>query len=676
MRIIITAVVLLITLNLQAQNFKFGKVSKEELAEKVHPKDPSANAAVLFKDESIRFDYRQGNGFTQIRTVHERIKIYTKEGFSWATKKVKLYNQQKADNESLEDLKAYTYNLVDGKIEDDKLKSDGIFDEEVNKFWKVKSFTMPNIKEGSVVEFTYEITSPYLSIDDLELQYTIPINVLDISVKTPEYFIYNKALNPQAPYLPKVKESTSSRNETIKRQSTASGNVGKFGIRKGEKRTSMSQFTISEKMILINESDIPALKNEPFVNNLRNYQAKLQLELTAVQYPNEPYKNLSNSWDAVTKTIYENDEFGNQLDKSSYYEDDIDILIADLDDNYQKALVIYNYVKTKVKWNKYYGYLTDYGVRKAYKEGSGNSGDINLMLVSMLRYAGLNASPLLVSTKSNGVPLFPTRQGFNYVICFIEDKDIMSLLDATDPNATFNTLPIRDLNWQGRLVRKNGSSGWIDLAPNTLSKDVVSLNIKLNLDLSAEGKVRSQKFNYVAKNYRDKYAAMSNESYIKILEKDKSDLMISNLEVEGKANLLEPVKITYDFNMDNAVEEIGGKLYFSPLLFLESQDNPFKQDNRQLPIDLMYPMSDKYMINLMLPEGYDVESLPENKSFELGDKTGNFKYLINQNGRYLQVSIELNINTSFVLSENYAFFKQFLSQSIEKQTEKIVLKKI
>jgi hypothetical protein len=49
MKIIITAIVLLITLNVQAQNFKFGKVSKTELAEKEHPQDSSANAAVLFK---------------------------------------------------------------------------------------------------------------------------------------------------------------------------------------------------------------------------------------------------------------------------------------------------------------------------------------------------------------------------------------------------------------------------------------------------------------------------------------------------------------------------------------------------------------------------------------------------------------------------------------------------
>nr|WP_321225339.1 hypothetical protein [uncultured Psychroserpens sp.] len=120
----------------------------------------------------------------------------------------------------------------------------------------------------------------------------------------------------------------------------------------------------------------------------------------------------------------------------------------------------------------------------------------------------------------------------------------------------------------------------------------------------------------------------------------------------------------------------GDKLYFSPLLFLATQENPFKQDERMLPIDLIYPMSDKYMVNIMLPEGYDVESLPENVALDFADHTGEFKYLINQNGRFLQINVELNINSSFILAENYTFFKQFFVQAIEKESEKIVLKPI
>ena len=670
MRIYIAVILLLITLNLQAQNFKFGKVSKTELAEKSHPKDSSAHAAVLFKKESIRFDYRKGDGFIQIRTVRERIKIYDKEGFAWATKKIRLYNKQNSTSENIYKLKAVTYNLIDGKITSDKLKKDGIFEEELNKYWKMKSFTMPNVKEGCVIEFSYEISSPYLAIDDLELQYTIPINTLEVLVKTPEYFIYNKVLNPQTTFLPKVNETSSSRSESVTNTTVSSGS---WGARNSE--TSTSQFSINENVIKVNETDIPALKDEPFVDNLANYIAKLKLELVAINYPNEPYKSLGGTWDAVTKTIYQSDDFGNQLDKSGYYKDDIDLIVKDLKSNEEKAFMIYNFVKSKVKWNGYYGYSTDSGVRKAFNEGVGNVADINLMLVSMLRYVGISANPVLISTKSHGVPLFPTKDGFNYVICFIENESVLSLLDATGENATFNILPTRDLNWQGRVIRKNGSSTWIDLTPKRVSKDVIGLNIKINSDLSAEGKVRSQKFNYVAKGYRDEFADLSDEEYIKVLEKDIGDLMVSELQVNEVDNLSEPVKISYEYKMENAVEEIGDKLYFSPLLFLSTEESPFKEEERQLPIDLRYPTANKFMISIMIPEGYDVETLPKNEALNFSNNMGNFKYLVNQNGRFLQVNMELNINTSLISAEDYTFFKQFFNHAIEKESEQIVLKK-
>lgn len=664
----LTFVLLFISITLHAQNFKFGKVSKEELSETVHPTEPSASAAVLYKKENIRFDFRQGEGFKQIRTIHERIKIYTKDGFDWATKKVRLYSPSSGESEKLFKLKAYTYNLENGKIKDDKLKKDGIFEEETNKYTKTTSFTMPNVQEGSVIEFSYEISSPYLAIDDLDLQYTIPINVLDVTVKTPEYFIYNRVLNPQAAYMPKLSESSSTNNQSF--TSKSAGLLNRFDD------ASVSQLSINEKVITINETNVPAVKSEPFIDNLNNYRAKLILELTAIKYPNEPYKNLGNTWDDVTKTIYKSDSFGEQLNKSGYFESDIDALIANAESDGQKAFLIYNHVKSKVKWNGYIGFTSDIGVRKAYKDGAGNVADMNLMLVAMLRYAGIKANPVLVSTKSNGIPLFPTRSGFNYVICIVENEGITSLLDATDPYATFNLLPERDLNWKGRVIRENGSSTWLNLTPNYVSQEVTSLNVKINPDLSVEGKVRNQKSDYLAKAYRDRYATLADEAYIKALEEDQGELLVSELEVDGEHLPLEPVKINYTYQMDNALEQIGDNIYFTPMLFLATTENPFKQDTRSLPIDLGYPRSFKHVVNIMLPEGYDVESVPDNSRLDFDNGRGSFTYMINRNGKFLKLTTELEISTSFINPQNYAYFKAFFAESVEKQNEKIVLKKL
>ena len=673
MKVILSVLVFFISINLQAQNFKFGKVSKEELGEKIHSEDLFANAAVLFKREHIRFEFSDRTGFYQVRTIHERIKIYNKEGFDWATKKIRLYHKTNFVSDKLFKLRAYTYNLVDGEIQINKLKSGGKFKEEVNEFWNISSFTMPNIKEGSVIEYSYEINSPFWTIDDIDLQYTIPIDTLDVNVKTLDYFSYNKILNTQSLFIPNFKQSKSSR--MLSTTETNAGGSGGWSLNR-KNATSNFQQNLDENIISINEINIPALKGEKFISNLENYQSRLKMELTAVDLPGEPIRNYYNSWDAVTKTIYKLNSFGGQLDKLAFYKKDIDAITTNLDNPKEKIDVIYNYVKSKVKWNNKYGFSSNTGLKKAYGDGVGNVADINLMLVSMLRYVGVDANPVLVSTKSNGISIFPTKEGFNYVICHIEEQQIETLLDATDENSMLNILPIRDLNWKGRLVRSDGTSNWINLIPEKTSLDITSLNFKINSDLSVDGKARSQKFDYLAKDYRDRYSNSNEDSYIRVLEKDKGDLIISSLKVEGESELQEPIKITYDFSLSNLVEELGDKLYFSPLLFLRKEENPYKLEERIYPIDLTYPISSKYLINIMLPDGYEVESLPEKQLLDFLDNKGQFKYLVNQNDKFIQVNVELKMNTSSILPQNYTFFKQFFAQIIEKESEKIVLKKI
>ena len=71
---------------------------------------------------------------TRVRT---KIKIYKKEGYDWANYIVP-YHIVGGVEESVTFSDAVTYNLVDGKIEKTKLKSNGEFVEKLNKFWKYK----------------------------------------------------------------------------------------------------------------------------------------------------------------------------------------------------------------------------------------------------------------------------------------------------------------------------------------------------------------------------------------------------------------------------------------------------------------------------------------------------------------------------------------------------------
>lgn len=654
-----------------SQDFKYGKVSKTELQEKIHPLDSSANAAVLYRNEDISFVYTDSDGFMQEREVHERIKIYTKEGFDWATKKIYLYEGGGGKTEKLRNLKGYTYNIVDGKVSKDKLKKDGIFEEDYNEFTEINTITMPNIKEGCVIEYTYKIISPFIVIDDIILQYDIPINKFDLRVATPEYYAYNRQFNTKASYVPNIENSVSKSSGSY--SSSSQSGTSKISA---SKNYSKGSFEYKVNTMKASETNIPALKREPFISSISNYRSKLSMELSAIlnSYGGIE-KSFSSNWEKVSKSIYDNPNFGDQITRTGFFKDDIASMVSGINDDFQKSFVLQNYVKSKVKWNGLYGFRTYKGTRTAYKEGEGNVADINLLLIAMLKSQGINANPVLVSTRNHGIPLFPTQKGFNYVICIVQSGDNYILLDASEPYSMVNVLPERTLNWKGRVVMDNGSSGWVSLRPNTQSVESTSLNIKINDDFSASGKVRKSVTSHLAMRYRSRFAKRNTEDHIKAIEEGKGDIEISELNFENANDITQPVKLSYNYELSDGIDDIGGKLYFSPLLFLTTKESPFKLDERKYPIDFAFPYEDKFLVNIMLPEGYKVEALPKSEAFEFKEGAAKFSYIAKENGNFLQLSISFNLKASLIDPADYAVFKDFFEKIVEKQAEQIVLTK-
>ena len=364
-----------------SQDFKLGRVTVDELAETTHPIDSSAKAAILFKKGETKFNLSNNDGQWTIHyEIRYKIKIYKKEGFSLADQTFP-YFVGGSSKESITISDAATYNLVNGKIEKTKLKSDGEFREEINENWKVKKITFPLVKEGSIIEFTVKKSSPFLSfLDDFYFQTEVPMNNVEYVIEIPEYFKYRTVLT---------------------------------GYEKIDVKT------IPERSIYKGKN-IPALKAEDYVINKDNYTAILKLELASIAYPGEPIKNVALDWQGVVKTIFDNDYFGGELGKTDYFKSDIDLLLKDVTSKEEKIIKIFSFVKSKMTWNEKFGIYTNDGVRKAYKQNQGNVAEINFMLIAMLNYAGIDTSPVLISTRSNGIATFPNRNAFNYVAAAVE----------------------------------------------------------------------------------------------------------------------------------------------------------------------------------------------------------------------------------------------------------------
>ena len=654
-----------------AQDYKFGKVSKAELEERFYPLDSTADAAYLYKYRRTYFEYMQDEGgFKVITDYHMRIKIYSKDGFEKATQYFEYYKPDSGNKERISSLKANTFYLENGKVKKKKISKDAIFDEKRSKYRSVKKITMPNVIEGCILEIKYSLISPYGSIDDLRFQYDIPVKKLDYKIEVPEYYTFNKRFKGYYFITPNKSEINSKITLRFKNRDRRVGAL----VTTGYSKETVDYKNKIEKYIANN---IPALKdNEPFVSSIHNYRGGVKYELTATRFPNTAPKVFSSTWKDIVKRVYNSPNFGSELNKTSYFKDDLTKVLNGTTNDNEKIMAIFNHVKSKVKWNDYKGKYTDKGVKKAYKEGVGNVADINLMLTSMLRVANLNAKPVLVSTRANGVPLFPTLDGFNYVIAMVEFTDgSYVLLDATEKYSSPNILPVRVLNWNGRKVEKDGTSSWVKLTSSKHALEDNYLSVKISDEGLVEGVLRSIYSNLKALNYRKNKNHLKEDILREQLE-EKHTIEIDEFKLLNKNKLLKTVVERIKFSSEDLVEEINGKLYIEPLLFFVNSTNPFKLEDRKFPVDFATPWKDVHRVSIQIPEGYKIEILPKNIAIRMLEDLGVFKFQTSQIGNKINTVCILQFNSAIIAPQYYAVLKGFYAKVVEKQSEKIVLVKI
>jgi len=293
-----------------------------------------------------------------------------------------------------------------------------------------------------------------------------------------------------------------------------------------------------------------------------------------------------------------------------------------------------------------------------------------------LRHAGFTANPVLISTRSNGIALFPNRSAFNYVISAVEYNNSLILMDATEKLSSPNILPEGDLNWSGRLIRKDGTSNNVDLMPTTLSNQNTNLLYSVDKNGEINGKIRRQLTGQLALDFRQNKLQINKETYLENLENNNNKIEISEYVRENDLDLSKPIVESYTFKSKNDTEVIDNKIYLNPLLFFTTTINPFKQEVREYPIDFGYPIEHKYNVSVEIPEGFQMESIPKPVALATENGSLNFRYIIGTNGNKIQIQLTTTVKEAIFQSNLYDMLKDFFAKNISKENEKIVLSKI
>ena len=636
----------------KAPPITWGELSASEINMKYCPFDSGAAAVVLSDFGEWKFKpYGKNLGYKAILNRHVRVKILGEAGVENANGKIPYVNAAKF--EKLSGFKAQTINIEDGEIEYYPIEKDGKGEEDIQDVYTEFNFAFPRVKIGSILEYTYTFTTGNIySMQPWTFQNDLPTMRSEVRLHP----IKNLEHNIIQYY---VKSDPKMRNRWVM-------------------------------------ENIPALVEEPFVNNMENYRAKITFDLRDYEklvstafgfqrYVSYFYK----SWTALanhlsvtpfTDTMAVDprtpDTLANHIKTLQTIVTDV---LGETTDSVKQVQLLYNFVRDSLTWD---GELSiTASPRKAHhylKEGTGNSAQINMTLHQLLALAGIKSTPMLIGTIDHGLPIldFPVVRQFNQIIILAETSGKTFLLNAIDSLRPYDFPALNDLALGGFLLDYENSQ-WVSITNNFPSDQQVVQNVTLFPDGKMVGKVKEAYKGYYALAYRNILCEEEDEAEFWKAQTDESLIStdIYNQQIKAKSDPEVPLEMAYDMSSSDFSDVAGDYIYFKPLLDFASEENPFIAPERKYDVDMGCLHKRKITTTVQIPEGYEVESLPEPTRIVLLNKSIAFQYSISQNLNQIQVQSLFQTAKATFSPEEYPALKELYDHMLAKQSEQVVLRK-
>ncbi|MDO7846668.1 DUF3857 domain-containing protein [Hymenobacter sp. M29] len=658
----------------QIEPIKFGKIDPKDLTAAPFVGDSAAAAVVLCDYGKTSIQY-VANDFQLISERVTRIKILKKAGFENATVQVPLYHHD-TRAEKITGLRGTTYNLVGGKAVPTKLDAGNIFLEELTPNVRVRKFTLPDVREGSVVEYTYTVTSDFFfNFQDWTFQRDIPVRWSEFRASIPEYFHY-KMLMQGYHGLAVQTENEAAAQYAIH---TAGGFTGN-GLNTTHESANTDVVTSRVTNYHWAMKDVPAFRDEPYMTTSDDYVDRISFQLAGLKFPDQPYQNVAGNWAKIDMELLSSDNFGGQLGHAGFLKEQLKALVIKYPEVATRTAAVRHLVMSAVRYDGANGYYSSGPLRRAFDAHHGNAADVNLLLIAALREAEIPANPLLLSTRDHGRvnESQPLLDRFNYVAAHVglaDGKDL--LVDATEPLLPCGVLPERCLNGAGRLIMKNSAEGrWISLATNHRYIHYQQINLTLDAQGALSGKVHEERGGYAAVDARRELASLGEKKYASELARPHSSWTMPKFAVAERDNVDKPLALDYEFTQAAENSAAVGTFYLSPLREFISEQNPFRHDDRLFPVDFGAPKEDTRMITLTLPAGYELAEMPKPTVMDLPDGGGRFLFSVAAvSPGVVQLTSRLNLRKPSYAAAEYANLREFYRLMLEKQGEKLVIKK-
>jgi len=630
---------------LMAQNEvpDFGKYSESDKNLSKVSYDDGAGAVYIFNvgKTHCSYSYTYNTYINILITRHVRIKVLDKKGLSEGN--VSFQYASGSDGQTVRKLHAQTVNFNDqGEMVVSKVEKSMIFDKKKTKRVNEITIAFPEVRPGSIIEYEYEIESNGMFIPTWYFQSDIPVEYSRYVLDFP--FEIKVTAQPQGIF--QVNQETKSAGSRYQKI-----------------------FTLEH---------IPGLRNESYISNPIDYMQRVVPILVSQDLPGVPSRRLIKGWDEIVNELEKDEDFGGQLKKNIPRTSDLDEMLKGVNDEYVKMDIIYKYVRNNMHLDDISGIWSFRGIKTAWKEKKGTVGEINLILINLLKDAGLNACPILVSTHDNGMtnPSITNLGQFNSVMGYVQLANRTYILDATEKYTPVSLIPESVLYSQGFVIENPETNkwGWKQILDDTYGYTTyvsVHADIGENGIMKGKAMVRADDYERIS---RTEFLNTDNENYAAAYFKiNDANTEIDSLITENKDK--EDLSLIQYFNFKQPIASTGD-YHFIPVNMFGNLDKNLFINNERVS-DILFKAKKTYVFDetITIPEGYHFDDLPKNMLMRMPDSGIVFKRVASVDGNTLNLRMEIEFAKPIYGFDEYDYFHEFYKKLFGFLNEQFIFKK-
>lgn len=583
-------------------------VTPAELALAAPSVEPEADAEALFWDVRVQ-DRDSASDIMSVVNSYVRVKVFNDRGKESQSKiEIPYANRTKIANIAGRTIKK------DGTIVE--LKPEAVFDRTIVKYGSfkvnVKSFAMPAVEPGCIIEYRWQETSPARLYQRLDMQRDIPVQRITYHIKpfsSPgfELGMRFKAFN---------------------------------GVTSAMKKEGGGFYTTEA-------TNVKAFREEPNMPPEDQVRAWILLfysedtGMTADKYWADYGKKVFNRSKGVYKVT---DEIRRATTE----------VTAGATSDAEKIQRIHTFCRTKIKNlsddasgvsdEERDRIRSNNNANDTLKQMRGYADDINAVFAAMCLAAGLDARPAAVSDRSDF--FFDPAFSDSY---FLQSIDIAVKTGTEwriyDPGSTYPTSGMLLWREEGTeaLVTDPKEPLWVraQMASADASTDKRTGTFTLSDDGTLEGDVRVEYTGHRSvdwKEYHDEDSPEQREaSVLGGIRQRLSTAEVSKLTIENVTDVDKPFTVSYHVRIPGFAQRTGKRLFFQPSFFQVNVAPRFTATTRQHLIYFHYPWTEDDTVSITLPAGYELDSADQPESFGIGP-VGSYdvKILASKDGSVIQ----------------------------------------